>query len=63
MGLAQIIDGVAAVMVDYTSVVEDPLGYGRKSVRIESTAVYNHGLVIADFSHLPRAQCGTWPAL
>lgn len=62
MGLVQMVGDVAAIMVDYTTVIEDPLGYGRKSVRIESTATYNHGLVITDFSHLPKAQCGTWPA-
>lgn len=61
-GLAQIVDDVAAITVDPITVIEDPLGYGRKSVRIESTATYNHGLIIADFSHLPKAQCGTWPA-
>lgn len=62
MGLVQMVGDVAAIMVDYATVIEDPLGYGRKSVRIESTATYNHGLVITDFSHLPKAQCGTWPA-
>lgn len=62
IGLVQMVGDVAAIMVDYKTVIEDPLGYGRKSVRIESTATYNHGLVIADFSHLPKAQCGTWPA-
>lgn len=62
MGLVQMVGDVAAIMVDYTTVIKDPLGYGRKSVRIESTATYNHGLVITDFSHLPKAQCGTWPA-
>ncbi|POS75235.1 beta-1,3-endoglucanase [Diaporthe helianthi] len=62
MGLAQVVDDGVAIMVDYKTVIDDPLGYGRKSVRIESTASYNHSLVIADFWHLPKAQCGTWPA-
>jgi hypothetical protein len=62
MGLVQYVGDVAAIMVDYKTVIDDPLGYGRKSVRIESTAKYNHGLIIADFSHLPKAQCGIWPA-
>lgn len=62
MGLVQMLGDVAVIMVDYATVIDDPLGYGRKSVRIESTATYNHGLVITDFSHLPKTQCGTWPA-
>lgn len=40
----------------------DATGYGRKSVRMESKAVYNHGLVIADFTHLPKPTCGVWPS-
>ncbi|RDA93642.1 hypothetical protein CP533_4853 [Ophiocordyceps camponoti-saundersi (nom. inval.)] len=35
---------------------------GRDSVRIESKARYNHGLIIARFNHLPRMNCGLWPA-
>ncbi|KAJ0107769.1 hypothetical protein J7T55_000031 [Diaporthe amygdali] len=62
LGLVQTWGDVVGIMVDYTNVIENPRGYGRNSVRIESTATYNHGLVIADFSHLPKAQCGTWPA-
>lgn len=62
MGLVQVVDDAVAIMADYKSLIDDPRGYGRKSVRIESTASYNHSLVIADFWHLPRVQCGTWPA-
>jgi hypothetical protein len=36
---------------------------GRDSVRTESKDVYNKGLVIASFSHLPVQACGAWPAL
>jgi hypothetical protein len=36
--------------------------YGRPSVRINSTKTYNHGLFIADISHIPGGVCGTWPA-
>ncbi|PHH75745.1 hypothetical protein CDD80_2083 [Ophiocordyceps camponoti-rufipedis] len=35
---------------------------GRDSVRIESKASYNRGLLIARFQHLPRMMCGLWPA-
>ncbi|PHH88925.1 hypothetical protein CDD83_6872 [Cordyceps sp. RAO-2017] len=35
---------------------------GRDSVRIESKSRYNHGLLIARFTHLPPPQCGLWPA-
>ncbi|KAF4584126.1 glycoside hydrolase family 16 protein [Ophiocordyceps camponoti-floridani] len=35
---------------------------GRDSVRIESKASYNRGLLIARFHRLPRMNCGMWPA-
>lgn len=35
---------------------------GRHSVRIESKASYNQGLVIGDFAHMPGSTCGAWPA-
>ncbi|KAK0745223.1 hypothetical protein B0T21DRAFT_281819 [Apiosordaria backusii] len=35
---------------------------GRESVRIESKNSYSKGLFIAEFSHLPKAVCGAWPA-
>ncbi|KAI9763413.1 MAG: hypothetical protein M1840_000544 [Geoglossum simile] len=35
---------------------------GRPSVRIQSKATYNKGLVIADIKHMPGGICGTWPA-
>lgn len=38
-------------------------GIGRDSVRIESKSIYNQGLMIARFSHLPKPVCGSWPAL
>jgi len=41
----------------------NPKGKGRDSVRIESKALYTHGLFIADFKHLPKPACGLWPAL
>ena len=35
---------------------------GRASVRMSSTASYNHGLFIADIAHMPSSTCGLWPA-
>lgn len=40
----------------------DPKGKGRDSVRIESNSRYNYGLFIAEFTHMPKAECGVWPA-
>ncbi|KAL7622982.1 hypothetical protein AAE478_006661 [Parahypoxylon ruwenzoriense] len=62
LGLVKYQDGEVYIGVDHTSGNYDPNGAGRKSVRLESKNVYNHGLVIADFSHLPKPVCGSWPA-
>ncbi|EMR61696.1 putative endo- -beta- protein [Eutypa lata UCREL1] len=35
---------------------------GRPSVRLTSDKAFDHGLVIADFYHMPASTCGTWPA-
>ncbi|KAJ4423223.1 hypothetical protein N0V82_002084 [Gnomoniopsis sp. IMI 355080] len=40
----------------------DPDGTGRDSVRMTSKAMYNEGLMIAKFSHMPVQACGAWPA-
>ncbi|KAM0333095.1 hypothetical protein ACHAQA_001753 [Verticillium albo-atrum] len=48
--------------VDHHTVTKFP-GVGRDSVRIESKAIYNKGLFIARFTHLPKPVCGAWPAL
>ncbi|KAJ9270158.1 CAZyme family GH16 [Paecilomyces variotii] len=45
--------------VDNTNVASSS---GRQSVRISSTATFNHGLVILDLAHMPGGICGTWPA-
>ncbi|RYP20445.1 hypothetical protein DL767_009448 [Monosporascus sp. MG133] len=44
------------------SVLDAAKDPGRKSVRLESKTVYNKGLVIAEFSYLPKPTCGSWPA-
>ena len=46
--------------VDHTNVINSG---GRPSVRIQSKAKYNKGLIIADIKHMPGGICGTWPAL
>lgn len=63
LGLVQTVGDVSIIRVDSDTVIADPTGYGRKSVRVESLNAYNHGLFIADFSHLPQQLCGIWPAL
>ncbi|KAL5449537.1 hypothetical protein PMIN07_000550 [Paraphaeosphaeria minitans] len=35
---------------------------GRHSVRIQSKDVFDNGLLVADFAHLPEAGNGMWPA-
>lgn len=40
----------------------DPGSYGRKSVRLQSWDAFNHGLFVANFTHLPTPTCGAWPA-
>lgn len=54
-------DGEPFIAVDSETELGD--GAARDSVRIVSSAHYNHGLFIARFSHLPRSACGLWPAL
>ncbi|KAK5456230.1 hypothetical protein LTS15_005549 [Exophiala xenobiotica] len=46
--------------VDHTN---NATGRGRNSLRLESKAVYNHGLFIIDLQHMPGGQCAVWPAL
>ncbi|KAF4126622.1 WSC domain [Geosmithia morbida] len=46
--------------VDHTNTYA--LDQGRPSIRLESKETYDHGLFIADFSHMPPSQCGLWPA-
>ncbi|OQE42416.1 hypothetical protein PENCOP_c004G05614 [Penicillium coprophilum] len=45
--------------VDHANTAENP---GRKSVRLEGTTTYKHGLVILDLAHMPGSVCGSWPA-
>lgn len=37
-------------------------GLGRKSIRIESKAVWREGLFVVSLEHIPTG-CGTWPAM
>ena len=45
-----------------TSTVLSPTGPGRKSIRLQGTQLFTHGLVTLDVYHAPTG-CGTWPAL
>lgn len=55
-GVASATASQAYLGVDMVSTVAK-----RKSVRIQSKAVYNAGLFVADVQHAPTG-CGTWPA-
>ncbi|KAI9792354.1 MAG: hypothetical protein M1835_007927 [Candelina submexicana] len=57
-GLISISGGSAYIGVDHKT----NSSTGRASVRIASTKLYNHGLIIADIAHMPGGICGTWPA-
>ncbi len=48
--------------VNHASHFSNTSRVGRDSVRIESKALYTHGLFIWDFTHTPAPACGLWPA-
>ncbi|RYO92326.1 hypothetical protein DL766_001921 [Monosporascus sp. MC13-8B] len=64
LGLVAYDGGEMYIGVDHSpeSVLDAAKDPGRKSVRMESKTVYNKGLVIAEFSYLPKPTCGSWPA-
>ncbi|OTB09113.1 glycoside hydrolase family 16 protein [Hypoxylon sp. CI-4A] len=62
LGLTKYQNDEVYIGVDHTTSGLDPDGVGRNSVRLESKNVYNHGLIIANFTHLPTPVCGSWPA-
>ena len=49
--------------VDYTNSYVVGVDRGRPSVRLESKKVYQYGLFVGDFAHMPASVCGTWPSL
>ncbi|CZT52968.1 related to mixed-linked glucanase precursor MLG1 [Rhynchosporium secalis] len=57
--LAGYVNDAIFLGVDHTT-VNPP--QGRSSVRVSSKKAYTHGLIIADISHMPDSQCGSWPA-
>jgi hypothetical protein len=63
LGLYQVINNRVFIGVDNTTILDPYGGVGRNSVRLMSNNAYNHGLVIADFQHIPGSCCGSWPAL
>lgn len=60
LGLVNTSNNQIYMGVDHSTIAQAP---GRSSVRIASTAKYNHGLIILDLEHMPGGICGTWPAL
>lgn len=60
-GLIQNWGNQVYIGVDHTTTL-NPNGPGRNSVRLQSNKAYNHGLIIADFAHIPGSDCGAWPA-
>ncbi|KAI1473713.1 glycoside hydrolase family 16 protein [Daldinia eschscholtzii] len=61
LGLVKVQDDEIYVGVDHADGYQVDTG-GRKSVRLESKNLYNKGLVVAEFTHLPKPVCGSWPA-
>ncbi|KAL7936945.1 glycoside hydrolase family 16 protein [Trichoderma chlorosporum] len=62
-GLAKITSNNEVFLgVDSTTVLKGSGYAGRNSFRIESTASYQHGLIVARFTHLPANKCGSWPS-
>ncbi len=61
-GLLKIVRNKLYLGVDHTNVLNTSI-QGRNAIRLESKDVYNSGLLIADFAHMPANQCGVWPAL
>jgi hypothetical protein len=59
MGLISTNQGYAQFGADHSNVAPS----GRSSIRLQSKAVYTHGLFVADFEHVPGSVCGSWPAL
>ncbi|KAF3058037.1 hypothetical protein GL218_05710 [Daldinia childiae] len=58
LGLVKTQDGEVYVGVDHAGSYQ-AAGAGRKSVRLESKNVYTKGLIIAEFTHLPKPVCGS----
>lgn len=48
--------------VDTTQVLDGNANLGRLSLRLTSLQSWTHGLFILDLQHMPKQQCGTWPA-
>lgn len=62
LGLIRQVGDEMRIGVNANNITSWP-GIGRDSIRIESKSIYNEGLMIARFSHLPKTPCGAWPAL
>ena len=63
LGLIWETDKLVYIGVDHSNIIGAWCRRGRPSVRLESKAMYTHGLIIGSFWHMPGGDCGTWPAL
>jgi len=59
-GLIQSTESEIYIGVDHINVASES---GRPSVRLIGKESYNHGLFIADITHMPGGICGIWSAL
>lgn len=55
-------NGALYVGVDNNTMLKPGSATGRNSVKLVSNSVYNSGLLIANFAHIPSNACGLWPA-
>ncbi|KAH7072571.1 beta-1,3-1,4-glucanase [Paraphoma chrysanthemicola] len=58
-GLIKVHNSSVYLGVDHST---EAHGRGRRSVRMESKKLYNHGLFIVGLYHMPASICGVWPA-
>jgi len=59
-GLIQSTENAIYIGVDHINMASES---GRPSVHLISKKSYNHGLFIADITHMPGGICGIWSAL
>ncbi|KAM0559958.1 hypothetical protein ACHAPJ_003912 [Fusarium lateritium] len=65
-GLAKTTNGQVYIGVDSTNTAKlrgsSKTIHGRDSVRLESKATWDSGILIADIEHMPGTACGVWPS-
>ncbi|PHH88725.1 hypothetical protein CDD83_7163 [Cordyceps sp. RAO-2017] len=60
--ITRIQNGDVYLGVDHETVLNASQTHGRDTFRIQTRDVFNHGLFVAHFTHLPKPACGSWPA-